>query len=200
MSYEDCNAVGGMTAYNWANDPKRLAFQSARYLQVARFLERKLRVLEVGCADGWGARIVAQHVVNLDAVDIDADAIRIARQNVSARYPVNFACMDILHTQFAGYDACYCLDLFEHLPDEAGLLQRLSDAAPMCVIGTPSLESQAYASEISKREHVNCVTKLELANRMYRHWKHVLMLGMNDTTLHTGHDSMTHYIFGIGFR
>jgi hypothetical protein len=108
--------------------------------------------------------------------------------------------MDILKADFAGYDACYCLDLFEHLPDEAGLLGKLAAVAPLCVIGTPSLESQAYASEISKREHINCVTKRGLHERMAKHWKEVIVLGMNDTTLHTGHDAMTHYLFGIGFR
>jgi hypothetical protein len=52
VTYEDCNAAGGMTAYNWANDPKRLAFQATRYLTVAKLVEHKLRVLEVGCGDG----------------------------------------------------------------------------------------------------------------------------------------------------
>lgn len=198
MSYEDCNAAGGMAAYNWEADPKRIAFQAARYLTVAKLLERKLRVLEVGCSDGWGARIVAQHVGNLDAIDVDAEAISIAKANESPRWPINFACMDILVADFAGYDACYCLDLYEHIPHSAGLLRRLAAIAPICVIGTPSLQSQAYATAISRREHVNCVTKMELADRMRQHWKHVFVLGMNDTTLHMGHDAMTHYLFGIG--
>jgi len=187
-----------MTAYNWSVDPKRIAFQAARYLTVAKLLEGKLRVLEVGCADGWGARIVAQHVGNLDAVDIDPAAILRAKQGESVNWPIHFACADILKTDFAGYDACYCLDFFEHITDDAGLLARLATIAPVCVIGTPSIEGQLYASEISKREHVNCVSKAGLRLRMQRHWKQVFVLGMNDTTLHTGHDSMMHYLFGIG--
>lgn len=198
MSYEDCNAAGGMTAYNWEADPKRVAFQATRYLTVAKLLERKLRVLEVGCADGWGARIVAQHVGSLDAIDSDPVAIQFAKSNISPSWPINFACMDVLHAGFSGYDACYCLDLFEHLPDKAGLLGRLAEIAPICVIGTPTVEAQIYASEISQREHVNCVSKRGLAERMEKHWRHVFVLGMNDTTLHTGHDAMTHYLFGIG--
>lgn len=198
MSYEDCNSAGGMAAYNWEMDPKRVAFQAARYLTVAKLLEGKLRVLEVGCSDGWGARIVAQHVGNLDAIDVDANAVAIAKSKESPRWPINFACMNVLTADLTGYDACYCLDLFEHLRDEADLLGRLAAIAPVCVIGTPTIESQIYASEISQREHVNCVSKRGLALRMQRHWKHVFVLGMNDTTLHTGHDAMTHYLFGIG--
>ena len=196
--YADCNAAGGMAAYNWEADPKRIAFQAARYLTVAKLLEGKRRVLEVGCADGWGARIVRQHVANLDAIDIDESAIAIAEKNYSLRWPVFFLCADVLKTTFIGYDACYCLDLFEHLRDEAGLLARLAAIAPICVIGTPSVEAQIYASEISQREHVNCVSKSGLRDRMAKHWRHVFVLGMNDTTLHTGHDAMTHYLFGIG--
>lgn len=200
MSYEDCNAEGGMTMYNWNHDPKRVAFWSARYLTVAKLLEGKIRVLEVGCADGSGARIVKQHVKNLDAIDADESAIWIAKKNVSPFWPIMFECADILKTDFAGYDACYCLDLFEHLHDDSGLLARLSSIAPICIIGTPSIESQAYASEISKREHVNCVSKSGLRIRMQKYWSHVFVLGMNDTTLHLGHDAMTHYLFGIGVR
>ncbi len=187
-----------MTAYGWEMDPKRLAFQAARYLTVAKLLEGKTRVLEVGCSDGWGARIVRQHVLSLDAIDADAAAIEFARQNMSQRWPVWFACQNILVDNFAGYDAVYCLDLFEHIPADQGLLERLRKIAPVCVIGTPSLESQRHASTISLREHVNCVTKAWLRSQMEDWWKHVFVLGMNDTTLHTGHDGMTHYLFGIG--
>lgn len=198
MSYEDCEALGGMTAYGWEMDPKRLAFQAARYLTVAKLLEGKMRVLEVGCSDGWGSRIVRQHVLSLDAIDVDAAAIARAREGMAQRWPVFFAQGDVLKHSFKGYDAVYCLDLFEHIPRSAGLLERLAKIAPLCIVGTPSAESQAHASAISKREHVNCVTKRQLRDEMESWWKHVFVLGMNDTALHTGHDAMTHYLIGIG--
>lgn len=198
MTYEDCNAAGGMTAYNWEADPKRLAFQYARYKFVAKMLEGKRSVLEVGCADGQGARIVRQHVLSLDAIDVDEAAIETARRLASKRWPIKFWAADVMKERLSGYDAAYCLDLFEHLPEEAGLLGRLRLLAPICVIGTPSAESQQYASEISRREHVNCVSKVGLRIRMQKHWRHVFLFGMNDETLHTGHDAMTHYLLGIG--
>lgn len=198
MSYEDCNAVGGMTRYNYEADPKRMAFQAARYLAVAKLLEGEGRVLEVGCADGWGARIVRQHVEFLDAVDVDEQAIQFARDNASDRWPIRFMVGDILSAAFHGYDAVYALDLYEHFAPDAGFLRRMRGVAPVAVIGTPSLESQAYASEISKREHVNCPTKAMLREAMREYWKHVFVLGMNDATLHMGHDAMTHYLIGVG--
>ena len=66
----------------------------------------------------------------------------------------------------------------------------------MCIVGTPSLESQVYASEISKLEHVNCKTKEGLRLVMKRHFREVFMFGMNDETLHTG--TMPAYLFALG--
>lgn len=200
MSYEDCNAEGGMTAYNWEHDPKRIAFQAARYKFVGKMLEGKNRVLEVGCSDGWGARIVRQHVEYLEAVDEDFAAVSIAINSFSWRWPIHFRRADFMAEDFAGYDAAYALDVFEHIDmaREFEFLRRLRAAAPLVVIGCPSLESQRYASEISRREHVNCPTKQDLREAMARHWKHVFLFGMNDETLHTGFGTMCHYLLAIG--
>ena len=198
MSYEECHAVGGMTAYNWEHDPKRLAFQYARYKFVAKILEGKSQVLEVGCSDGQGSRIVRQHVGTLVAIDFDPTSIEEAKILMSPRWPIHFQCRDIMMYPWSGFEAVYSIDLFEHIADDERLLSNLRECAPVCLIGTPSLESQAHASDISRREHVNCVTKSGLREKMQRHWRHVFMFGMNDETLHTGHDSMTHYLFGLG--
>lgn len=189
-----------MTAYGWEHDPKRLAFQFARYKFVAKMLEGRKNVLEVGCADGQGARIVRQFVGAVVGMDVDRDAIAIAERLASRRWPVSFVGGDFIDFPLTGFDAVYCLDLFEHVPAdrEGRLLANLAACAPVCIIGTPSLESQRYASAISLREHVNCVSKSGLRERMQRHWKHVFMFGMNDEALHLGHDGMTHYLLGIG--
>jgi hypothetical protein len=201
MSYEDCNALGGMTAYNWEMDPKRLAFQFARYKHVAKMLEGKKRILEVGCSDGMGARIVRQHVEWLVGIDSDEAAIHHAKRLMSEDWPIHFEARDFMIGEpLTDYDAAYSLDVLEHFEPRKrhDFLARMSLAAPMAIVGTPSLESQAHASEISKREHKGCLTKAGLRIAMAMHWKHVIVLGMNDETLHTGHDAMTHYLLGIG--
>jgi hypothetical protein len=43
------------------------------------------------------------------------------------------------------------------------------------IIGTPSLESQPHASELSKRHHVNCKTEDGLRETMERHFHSVYM-------------------------
>lgn len=190
--------LGGMQAETWGRDPKHLLFMLARYKFVAKMLEGKANVLEVGCGDGFGSRIVRQHVGGLTGVDLDPVSVREAMEQCSSSWPVIFRKHDILLGAIAGFDAVYCLDVFEHIKDEQTLLSNLRACAPVCIIGTPSLESQRYASEGSKAGHVNCVTKSQLRKRMQRHWTHVFMFGMNDEILHVGHDGMTHYLFGLG--
>lgn len=203
-----------MTAYNWEADPQRLAFQAARYKFVAKMFEGKARVLEVGCADGQGARIVRQHVGSVVAVDSDKASINEARRLMSARWPIDFIVHDIVEAGPLGrtpessneqratshpFDGVYCLDLFEHIQPchEDTFLAHLRASAPVCIIGTPSLESQRYASEISLREHVNCKSGSDLRRVMLEHWSQVFLFGMNDETLHTGFSPMAHYLLAV---
>jgi len=191
-------ALGMMSGYSWEADPKRIAFSSARYLFVAKMLEGKAAVLEVGCADAFFSRIVRQHVGSLVACDLNPAYIDSARSLRSPKWMIVMRQLDILKETLTGFDAVYCLDLFEHIADEDLLLGNLSKCAPLAIIGTPSIESQQWASEISKSEHVNCKSKEALRAAMQKHWKEVLVFGMNDNVLHTGH--MPAYLFGIGIN
>lgn len=198
---DEQHAVGGMHAETWERDPKHLLFTLARYKVVAKLLEGKGSALEVGCGDGTGARIVRQHVGAVYGIDVDERSIAEARKLASPRWPVDFRILNIMKERFpAKVDAVYCLDVFEHIMPEMAdvFLRALRSYAPMCIIGTPSLESQVYASEGSRAGHVNCVTKAGLREQMQRNWKHVFVLGMNDEVLHVGHDGMTHYLIGVG--
>src|SRR3990167_5246038 len=74
--YAHEHAHGGMSKQAYEEDPKRLCFTLARYKHVAKMLEGMGHVLEVGCADGFGSRIVRQHVSKLTAIDADLESIR----------------------------------------------------------------------------------------------------------------------------
>ena len=62
---------GLMSSQSWHDDPKRLVFMLSRYKFVAKMLQGSGHVLEVGCADAFGSRIVRQEVEALTAVDFD---------------------------------------------------------------------------------------------------------------------------------
>ena len=167
-------------------------------------LEGKSCVLEVGCGDAFFSRVVGQHVGSLHVVDVSREYIGSAYRNnprdpetLKNRWGVVPYDWDILKGPLTGvFDAVYCLDVFEHIREEDLLLGNLARCAPVCIVGAPSLESQVYASEISKLEHVNCKTKEGLRQAMKRHFREVFMFGMNDETLHTG--IMPAYLFALG--
>ncbi len=197
--YDVCNAAGGMTGFEWERDPKRLLFILARYKFVAKMLRGKRRVLEIGCADGFASRLILQYCDSLDAVDIDTNALEIAIENRSEKWPVNFFAHDIMEGAPGPYDAVFALDLFEHIARarEDEFLRAVRDCAPVAILGSPSLESQPYASALSKEGHINCKTEVEMRASLLRFWSHVFIFSMNDETLHTGFDKMAHYRFAL---
>lgn len=197
--YDPCHLVGGMTAYEWERDPKRLGFILARYKFVAKMLEGKARVLEIGCADGFGSRIVRQSVGALTAIDLDQASINEARKNASKNWPIDFVCADARNLMLSGFDAVYALDVLEHIHplEEQAFLECLRVAAPVAIFGCPSLESQPYASALSKQGHVNCKNGHQFRESLLRHWAQVFVFGMNDETLHTGFSPMQNYRLAI---
>lgn len=141
-------------------------------------LSGKNKVLEIGAGEGIFSKIVAQTVGHLEITDINTGT-------------------DILDGALSGYDAVYCIDVFEHIAKEDWLLENLARCAPICIIGTPSKESQVYASRLSKLFHVNCLSGEELKKACERHWKYVFMFGMNDEVLHTGFFPMCNYLWAV---
>ena len=188
-----------MTADYWERDPKRLAFVLARYKFVARMVEGLDRVLEVGCADGFGSRIVRQHVGWLTAIDIDLKSIDEAKRANGVKWAVDFNVHDLIESPMRGFEAVYCLDVLEHIAPqlEQRFLQNLKACAPVAVIGMPSLESQRYASKLSRAGHVNCKSGSELKSALLRHWQHVFMFSMSDEVVHTGFQPMAHYLLAL---
>ena len=167
-----------MTSQAWHDDPKRLAFTLARYKFVAKMLEGAERMLEVGCGDAFGTRIVVQAVKSLTAIDFDPIFV----EDVNARMdePWRFACH--VHDMLAG-----------PFPGEASL-------APhgVLILGMPSLESQPHASPLSKAGHVNCKSMPDFRHVVQRYCHNVFMFSMNDEVVHTGFHKMAHYLFAVG--
>src|SRR5438034_841704 len=61
--------LGIMTNQRWRDDPRGLLFILSRYKFVAKMLAGKNRVVEIGCADAFGTRLVQQEVGSVTASD-----------------------------------------------------------------------------------------------------------------------------------
>lgn len=197
-------SFGLMSNFAWHDDPIRLSFLFARYKFAARMLAGQKRVLEIGCGDGFASRIVRQSVQSLDAVDFDPLMIESAQQTMDPDWPINFSVCNVLEDDLLGgnYDASYCIDFLEHILPESEwvMLRRVTDALAdhgVFLCGTPSLESQRYASQASKAGHVNCKTAQALRGAMERHFANVFTFSMNDEVVHTGYSGMSHYNWAL---
>ena len=195
--------LGLMTNQVWRDDPRRLAFVLARYKFVAKMLEGRARVAEVGCADAFGTRIVAQAVRRVTAYDFDPIFVEDARRRSPAVWPFDVRNHDILQRPLPEkYDGVYCLDLLEHVRPrrEQALLTNLRHSirpSGALIVGTPSLESQPYASPQSKAGHVNCKSGTALARLLRGHFSNVFLFSMNDEVVHTGFAQMAHYLLAV---
>lgn len=191
--------LGLMTSWAWFDDPKRLAFTLARYKFVSKMIEGCESALEVGCGDGFGARVVRQSVGALTAVDFDPEFIATAIETSSDKWPVDFHVHDMMRGPVEGdFDAVYSLDVLEHIDpsDEGQFLSNMIaplKADGICIIGMPSLQSQAYASKFSKMGHINCKDQPSTKALMKRYFANVFMFSMNDEVVHTGYQAMSHY-------
>lgn len=192
--------LGLMINESWNQDPKRTLFTLSRYKFVAKMFSDMDAVLEVGCADAFGTRIVQQAVKQITAIGFDPVFIDDVEKRKNPNWPFKCFVHDILKEPVSGkFDGIFCLDVLEHI-DEAqegifikNMLSSLKSNGSI-IIGIPSIESQLYASPQSKAGHVNCKSGIDFKNSMKKYFENVFMFSMNDEVVHTGFDKMAHYL------
>tara|TARA_A100000171_G_scaffold1261_3_gene1443 strand:+ start:12184 stop:12861 length:678 start_codon:yes stop_codon:yes gene_type:complete len=203
--YEDrgLETFGLMSSQAWYDDPKRLTFTLSRYKFAAKMLSGRKHVLEVGCADAFATRIVLQETEKLTATDFDPIFIEDAKKRSVGKWQFDCVMHDMLKGPMLGtFDGAYALDVLEHIDPETEDTFISNMIAPLdehgvCVLGMPSLESQDYASPMSKEGHVNCKTLPTFKTLMEKYFHNVFMFSMNDEVVHTGYHKMAHYLFAV---
>lgn len=196
--------LGLMTNQAWHDDPKHLLFTLSRYKFVSKMLQGRDNVLEVGCADAWATRIVVQAVKNLTATDFDPLFIEDVKRRMNPKWKFSARQHDMLKGPFPDkFGGIYALDVIEHISpsQESRFVKNMAGSlvpGGVMILGTPSLESQRYASPPSKAGHVNCKTGKGLVELMGKVFRNVFLFSMNDEVVHTGFSPMAHYLFALG--
>ncbi|MGN6579993.1 MAG: class I SAM-dependent methyltransferase [Bordetella sp.] len=194
---------GVMINESWNEDPRRTVFTLARYKFVAKMLTGRSKVLEIGCADAFGTRLVQQTVEHVTAVDMDPVFIEDVHARMNPSWPMEAFVHDMLEGPVPGrYDAIYSLDVLEHIQPEnedvflKNALASLDEHGAM-IVGMPSLESQTYAGPQSRLGHVNCKSGKDLKALLERYFHNVFVFSMNDEIVHTGFYPMAHYLMAL---
>lgn len=190
---ESARAIDFSRAGDWQRDPKHALFVLARYKFVSKMLAGMRTVIEFGAGDGIASEIVRREVENLVCTDRDPRGDDVRKHDVLERF------------YGIGFSGAFALDVIEHIEPArtdtflANIAMCLSRGG-VCIIGSPSKESQEYASPLSKEGHINCMTARELRAAMAPYFRPVFSFGMNDEVLHTGFDGMRHYNFAVGVK
>jgi 2-polyprenyl-3-methyl-5-hydroxy-6-metoxy-1,4-benzoquinol methylase len=195
--------LGLRSSQSWHDDPKHLLFRLSRYKFVAKMLAGSEHVLEVGCGDAFGTRLVQQAVKRLSATDFDEVFVEDVKARMVERWRFEVFMHDLLAGPLPGsYDGVFALDVLEHIraQDEHTFLKNA--LAPLtehgaAIIGMPSLESQVHASPTSRAGHVNCKSMPELKETMQQFFHSVFMFSMNDEVVHTGYHPMAQYLLAL---
>ncbi|MEC4805593.1 MAG: class I SAM-dependent methyltransferase [Jaaginema sp. PMC 1079.18] len=197
------STLGLMSNVPWNQDPKHLLFTMSRYKFVSKLLAGRKNVLEVGCADAFSTRIVQQTVKHITAVDFDPVFIEDVQSRLNPHWNMDCFVHDLLEKPVPGqFDSIYSLDVLEHISPDLenkfinNMLASLDENGVM-VIGTPSLESQQWASSQSKEGHVNCKSGDNLKSTMQKYFHNVFIFSMNDEVIHTGFYPMAHYLIAL---
>jgi 2-polyprenyl-3-methyl-5-hydroxy-6-metoxy-1,4-benzoquinol methylase len=195
--------LGPWTSYSLMHDPKHLAFVLGRYKFVAKMLQGRERVMEVGSGDGFGVPLVANAVKQLFTVDWDQRLLDSNARRLKHLTNVTYVLAD-LNTQSPDLqvDAAYWVDVLEHLDaaTESAVIENIVRCLPedgVLITGTPNRTASQYASPQSEVAHINLKTMDELRALMQKYFRNVFMFGMNDEVLHTGYAPMCHYIWSL---
>lgn len=196
-------SLGPWTSYSLVHDPKHMAFVLARYKFVAKMLDGKGKVFEVGSGDGFGLPIVAQHVDHVYCIDWDARLLEGNARRLAHLKNVSYLNIDLNKTPPpVTADAAYSIDVLEHIEPEkeAAFVENIVNClAPdgVLITGTPSVTASAHQSPRSLVQHINLKSMKSLRELMERYFENVFMFGQNDEVVHTGYAPMCHYIWSV---
>jgi 2-polyprenyl-3-methyl-5-hydroxy-6-metoxy-1,4-benzoquinol methylase len=112
---------------------------SFHYEHALAHIEPGMRVLDVACGAGFGARMVAGRGAEVHGVDLDKEAIARARAQGGATETYHVADCTQLPFEDAAFDAVLTFETVEHVPAAAFLeeLRRVTRSGAVIVASTP---------------------------------------------------------------
>ena len=165
-----------------ANHPSYCQYRAV-YEYATQFTQGQ-RVLDLGCGEGYGAHLLAQHAKQVVAVDKDKKTIQQAKQKYNLPN-LDFYIQDVsqLHKYFPyAFDVVCCFHLIQHLRipeyflEEVG--KRLANPTGMLLISTPNRDSPLRQStSLQSPYHESEYDDSEFRN--------LLSMSFKDVTLYT---------------
>ncbi|MBD5781401.1 class I SAM-dependent methyltransferase [Pelagicoccus sp. NFK12] len=193
--------LGPYYTYNLRHTPRRLLFTLSYYKFAAKMIGENQSIVELGCGEAMGSPILSEFSSRYLGIDFDEESIAWAKRNFEDEKR-QFKASNFVGTCEGTFDAVASLDVIEHIEPERDALYWETVVAHLApggtaVIGTPSLNSQKYASAVSKAGHINVYDHTRMLETANKHFRKVLLFSANDEVVHTGYYPMAHYLIAV---
>jgi 2-polyprenyl-3-methyl-5-hydroxy-6-metoxy-1,4-benzoquinol methylase len=194
--------LGRYASYWCLKTPRRLLHSMSYYKFASKIIGKEKKVLDIGCNEGLGTWLLAKECGYAKGLDFDEEAIDTAKKNFNDAI-IKFDCQDILsHPLTPTWDAIVNFDVIEHiLPENTNRFMEAIKSGlkedGVLIIGSPSQISQQFASEISKKGHINIHSPEEWKQLMQKHFENVFIFAANDEVVHTGYMELAHYLIAV---
>jgi ubiquinone biosynthesis O-methyltransferase len=174
-------------------EPGLFAWHRARYEFSLAFVGG-LRVLDVGCGEGYGAALLAERARDVVGIDYSPAAIDHARRTYAAPN-LRFEVVDAtdLPAQAEAFDVVTCFEVIEHIQNGDALIAGIAESLTpngVLVLSTPNAIVDEAFAKIAHREryeyHVNMLTPRELRRLIEKRFGRVQLYGQSvkGNTLH----------------
>ncbi len=151
----------------------------ARYSWAAALVRDK-RVLDAGCGTGYGSVLLAQAgAAEVVGVDIDADALEVARRSLPESVTLETADVLALPAELGEFDVIVCFEVIEHTDEPDRVLDQLAGTlrpSGILVISSPNRDVYPPGNPYHKHEF----RPEELAEALAARFPHVRILRQQD--------------------
>ncbi|MDD5543493.1 MAG: methyltransferase domain-containing protein [Acidobacteriia bacterium] len=159
----------------------RIAYEHLHRYWLARQVASGMKVLDLGCGEGYGSAGLAEVAQSVLGLDLSAEAIEHARK-VYPRPNLHYEVGDCRHTPCADgeFDLVVCFELIEHVNDQEQLLHEVKRVlGPRGVLVVSSPDKKFYSDEPRYENpfHAKELYLDEFKALLERHFEEVIIFG-----------------------
>jgi 2-polyprenyl-3-methyl-5-hydroxy-6-metoxy-1,4-benzoquinol methylase len=176
-------ALGSEMSYQYQSNPKNILSSLSYYKFAAKLIGKNKNILDIGCGEGLGTFLLAKECGFAHGIDLDSNAIKIAKQNFFDAN-IAFTVKEIFKDGFSeNFDAVIHFTGIEQVCSENALkffyfLQKAIRPHGLCIVGTPFPE--------------------KLKNMMPLFFEHVFLFSANDEVIQAGILPFASYFLAVG--
>jgi ubiquinone/menaquinone biosynthesis C-methylase UbiE len=153
-----------------------------RYALAQCFVEDKT-VLDVACGEGYGASLLGQKARKVNAIDIDAQTVQVAKDKYQ-QDNIQFLQGDILSLSLTDsiFDVVVCFETLEHVMDHDRMireLKRVLKPGGLILISTPDKKNYSEKNGYQNPFHVKELYEHEFKDLIGRNFQNTAYLKQN---------------------